>query len=334
MKKKNYNFLKKRLAKLVRVFGLELVDQYNFTFLSNNKYLTEGLDIKNRSISIPFGELKIERKVNSILIILRTCTSELLMDQKKDRVFGKEKKEYTFRTINSLKKNINFLKKKLPNLYTEILITDTNSSDEDINNMKQKLENIECRSNLIKINVEKHKSRITGSGGYSNAKISNMANFHESINIAEKSNSDLVFFLEDDYILRENCLVEMIKSYEKFSTLLKNEIILLPADYPYLYEKNSLTEIFSGFENHWRKVDESLVTFMTSTKLINKYVNELLQMTKEWEDPWEQTLYEIYKKNYCLSPIPYLAMQCANINSRYGIHPSFNWIKEWEKNND
>ena len=56
MKKKNYNFLKKRLAKLVRVFGLELVDQYNFTFLSNNKYLTEGLYIKNRSISIPFGE--------------------------------------------------------------------------------------------------------------------------------------------------------------------------------------------------------------------------------------------------------------------------------------
>jgi len=334
MKKKNYNFLKKRLAKLVRVFGLELVDQYNFTFLSNNKYLTEGLDIKNRSISIPFGELKVERKVNSILIILRTCTSELLMDQKKDRVFGKEKKEYTFRTINSLKKNINFLKKKLPNLYTEILITDTNSSDEDINNMKQKLENIECRSNLIKINVEKHKSRITGSGSYSNAKISNMANFHESINTAKKSNSDLVFFLEDDYILRENCLVEMIKSYEKFSTLLKNEIILLPADYPYLYEKNNLTEIFSGTENHWRKVDESLVTFMTSTKLINKYVNELLQMTKEWEDPWEQTLLEIYKKNYCLSPIPSLAMHCANINSRYGIPPSFNWIKEWEKNND
>ena len=200
--------------------------------------------------------------------------------------------------------------------------------------MKQKLENIECRSNLIKINVEKHKSRITGSGGYSNAKISNMANFHESINIAEKSNSDLVFFLEDDYILRENCLVEMIKSYEKFSTLLKNEIILLPADYPYLYEKNNLTEIFSGIENHWRKVDESLVTFMTSTKLIKKYINELLQMTKEWEDPWEQTLYEIYKKNYCLSPIPSLAMHCANINSRYGIPPSFNWIKEWEKNND
>lgn len=334
MKKKIYSFLKKRLAKLVRMFGLELVDQYNFTFLSNNKYLTEGLDIKNRSISIPFGELKIERKVNSILIILRTCTSELLMDQKKDRVFGKKKKEYTFRTLNSLKKNINFLKKKLPNLYIEILITDTNSSDEDINNMKQKLENIECRSNLIKINVGKHKSSITGSGGYSNAKISNMANFHESINIAEKSNSDLVFFLEDDYILRENCLVEMIKSYEKFSTLLKKEIILLPADYPYLYEKNSLTEIFSGFENHWRKVDESLVTFMTSTKLIKKYINELLQMTKEWEDPWETTLYEIYKKNYCLSPIPSLAMHCANINSRYGIPPSFNWIEEWEKNND
>lgn len=334
MKKKIYNFLKKKLAKLVRMLGLELVDQYNFTFLTNNKYLTEGLDIKNRSISIPFGELKIERKVNSILIILRTCTSELLMDQRKDRVFGKEKKEYTFRTLNSLKKNINFLKKKLPNLYIEILITDTNSSDEDINNMKQKLENIECISNLIKINIEKHKSRISGSGGYSNAKISNMANFHESINIAEKSNSDLVFFLEDDYILRENCLVEMIKSYEKFSNLLKNEIILLPADYPYLYEKNSLTEIFSGIENHWRKVDESLVTFMTSPKLIKKYINELLQMTKEWEDPWEQTLYKIYKKNYCLSPIPSLAMHCANINSRYGIPPSFNWIEEWEKNND
>ena len=44
------------------------------------------------------------------------------------------------------------------------------------------------------------------------------------------------------------------------------------------------------------KSNESLVTFMTSLKIINEYWPELIKMASEWTDPWEETLHEIYKK--------------------------------------
>jgi len=43
---------------------------------------------------------------------------------------------------------------------------------------------------------------------------------------------------------------------------------------------------------------------------------------------------EIYKKEYCLSPIPSLAMHCTNINSTYGISPNMGWKELWNENAD
>jgi len=107
---------------------------------------------------------------------------------------------------------------------------------------------------------------------------------------------------------------------------------LLPSDYPYLYTKDESTKIYVGEKHHWRIVDESLVTFMTSKKLIEKYFNELEKMGIEWIDPWEKPLHKIYETNPCLSPIPSLAVHCANINSIFGISPLVNLKKLWEDN--
>ena len=48
--------------------------------------------------------------------------------------------------------------------------------------------------------------------------------------------------------------------------------------------------------------------------------------------PMERKLHEIYEKEYCLSPLPSLAMHATNINSVYGIPPNYDWIKNWEDN--
>ena len=79
----------------------------------------------------------------------------------------------------------------------------------------------------------------------------------------------------------------MIFSYEKFYSLFSQDIILLPSDYPYLYTKDEDTKVYLGEKNHWRLVSESLVTFMTNKKLIEKYFSELEKMGLEWTDPWE-----------------------------------------------
>ena len=96
------------------------------------------------------------------------------------------------------------------------------------------------------------------------------------------------------------------------------------------YEDDS--KIFFGNMRHWRSVNETLITFLTSKKMINKYLTELKLMSTIRHHPMELKLHEIYKKEYCISPIPSLAMHATNINSTYGLPPNFNWKKIWDEN--
>ena len=72
-----------------------------------------------------------------------------------------------------------------------------------------------------------------------------MASIKESFNYI-KNCKDLIYFVEDDYIHKKNALVEMLFAYEKFSSILKNEIFILSTDYPYLYKKMSDSNILWG----------------------------------------------------------------------------------------
>ena len=91
------SFLKKMFIKLCRLIGFEIIDQANFSSPTLNKGLEKTLSIQGeKSITIPLGQIDIKRKIKSVKIILRSCTSELIMDQNKKRLFNCEKNEYTF----------------------------------------------------------------------------------------------------------------------------------------------------------------------------------------------------------------------------------------------
>ena len=64
IKNSNKNsFFKKLFIKLCRIFGYEIIDQSNFTSPTLKKELDEILTVQGRkSITIPLGELKIEKK--------------------------------------------------------------------------------------------------------------------------------------------------------------------------------------------------------------------------------------------------------------------------------
>ena len=123
----------------------------------------------------------------------------------------------------------------------------------------------------------------------------------------------------------------MILAYERISSQVNREFFLCPADYPYLYTKLDPTNIFLGSSKHWRRVDETLCTFLTSKIILQKYWKKLVSMCQYEHYPFEQPLHEIYKKEYCLSPIPSLAMHCTNINSAYGLSPNIDWKKAWDE---
>tara|TARA_Y100000591_G_scaffold209283_1_gene181366 strand:- start:49 stop:291 length:243 start_codon:yes stop_codon:yes gene_type:complete len=80
--------MKKLFIRICKLFGLELIDQNRFSSPTLNKELNQDLSILNeKSIIIPLGQVKITRKVKSILIIIRMNTEIAIWDQNKKRLF-------------------------------------------------------------------------------------------------------------------------------------------------------------------------------------------------------------------------------------------------------
>ena len=327
------NIFKKIFIKICRLLDFEIIDQSSYDIPTSFKKISDNLSVPGiKSITLPLGELKITRKVKSLKIIFKSCTSELILDQNKKRLFNKEKNEYTFRSLNSLLGSVSQAKKIFKNINFDIIVTDTNSPRTDLIKIKSILSKYKISNKLIEINLDNLKGIILDN--VSDAKFATMANYYTSLNLVKNNTADLVYMVEDDYIHTNDSILEMLFSYEKLSSILKNEIFLLPADYPYLYTKSNNTKIFLGHKKHWRLVDESLGTFMTSKNLILENFEELIQMSTKWTDPFEKPLHDIYAKTPCFSPIPSLAIHCSNVNSAYGLPPNLDWKNVWDANED
>ena len=337
------NFFSKFIAKIVRKFGYEIIDQANLEVTETNILASENLS-KNgeKSITVPLGSTKITNKINSLSIIIRSYTfgdkdnDQVMLDQSKKRIFDAPKIEYTLRTIKSVIKSCELARNNFKDLKIKIFITDDKSNDKNLSKINKILNITNIETKLININENEFINEISSTDiegkEISRNMISNMRNILKSIQIAENDNSDLFYFLEDDYIHTADSISEMLFTYEKISSQLSKELFLCPADYPYLYSTIDNTKLFFGNMRHWRTVNESLITFLTSKKMIKKYLDDLKLMGSKRHHPMELKLHKIYEKEYCLSPIPSLAMHTTNINSIYGLPPNFNWKKIWEEN--
>ena len=329
--KKKSNFFKKLFIKLCRLLGFEIIDQSSFTSPTLNKNLCETLSIQGKkSITVPLGEIKIKNKIKSLKVILRSCTSELIMDQNKRRIFDEEKNEYTFRTLRSLIKSIKKASLELKDIKFDLIVTDTNSPKEDTDKIKEILNKSNIENKFEPIDLNKFKDKIKP--GYSKAKFSNMANFYTSLIISKKQSADIIYFVEDDYLHFEPMLEEMVTSYERIASQIKKDIFMCPSDYPYLYMNNLKTNVLIGSKRHWRTVDKTLCTFMTTKKLLNKYWDNFYKNCQDRHDPFEKYLNEIYFTEICISPIKSLSLHLTNINSSYGLSPFIDYKKLWEEN--
>ena len=343
MKKRNENFntnlLKKIFIKICRIFGYEIIDQNNFYVPTQKKELNENLSIQgNKSIVLPLGEVKISRKVKSLTVIFRSCTTVNMLTQNKKRLFDNNKSEYTLRSLNSIIKSLNYLKKTLPIVSFKIIVIDHNSKLEDLEKIKNLLKKSNIINSIINLNVNEFINDIkkinAKNENITDNQMSNMSNIHKSLIVAKNDCDDLIYFVEDDYLHTKDTFTEMILTYERISSQLNKELILCPADYPYLYTKADPTSIFLGANKHWRRIEETLCTFCTSKILIDKYWSKFISMCQFEHYPFEQPLHEIYEVEYCLSPIPSLAIHCTNVNSIFGLSPNVNWKEIWDKNED
>ena len=321
--------MKKLFIKICKLFGFELIDQNKFSSPTLNKELNQELSILNeKSIILPLVEVKITRKVKSIVIIVRMNTEVEIWDQSKKRLFEMPKIEYSYRSINSLINSINFCQTKYPNLQIKTIIVDDNSKDKNLDRIKKLIDgkNID----IISLNHNKYKDLIKEQK--TKETFSNLASLMNSFEIGKDQSEDLIFFIEDDYLHFEPMLEEMVASYERVASQLNRDIFMCPTDYPYLYMNNEKTNILIGNKRHWRTIDKTLCTFLTTKDLLNKYWDNFYQTCLDRHDPFEKYLNEIYKNEICISPLKSLSLHLTNINSSYGLSPFVDYKKLWEVN--
>ena len=325
------SIIKKLFIKLSKVLGFELIDQSDFKSPTLQKELNEDLSIINKkSIVLPLGEVKITKRVNSVLIIFRTNTDIEIWDQNKKRLFEEPKIEYSLRALNSLIRSINFSKSKYPNINFQTIIVDDKSKEENLNKLKKLIDGSGLDISIISLNHDKYKNTIKQQ--VNDQTFSNLASLLQSFELGKEHGDDLVFFVEDDYLHFEPMMEEMIASYERIASQINKEIFMCPTDYPYLYMNNEKTNILIGNKRHWRTINQTLCTFMTTKSLLNKYWDNFKNTCLDRNDPFEKHLNEIYKSEFCVSPLKSLSLHLTNVNSSYGLSPFIDYKKLWDEN--
>ncbi len=321
--------MKKFFIKICKLFGFEIIDQNEFISPTLNKELNKDLSILNKkSIVLPLGEVKITRKVTSILIIVRVNTEIEVWDQNKRRLFEKPKIDYSIRSIKSLINSINLCQKKYSDLKIKTIVLDDSSKNENLEKIKQIIKDVD--SEIISLDTKKFETKIKKQK--SQETFSNLASLFQSFEIGKKIGEDLIFFIEDDYLHFETMLDEMISTYERVSSQVGKDIFMCPADYPYLYMNNEKTNILIGNKRHWRTINKTLCTFLTSKKLLDLYWENFSKNCEDRHDPFEKYINEIYKNEFCISPLKSLSIHLTNVNSSYGLSPFINYKDLWDQN--
>jgi hypothetical protein len=325
------SIIKRLFIKLTKVLGYEIIDQSDFSSPTLQKELNEDLSIINeKSIVLPLGEVKITKKVNSVLIIFRANTDIEIWDQNKKRLFEEPKIEYSLRALKSLIRSINFSKTKYSNIKFKTIIVDDKSKEENLNKIKKLIDGCGLDISITPLNHEKYKDTIKQQKN--DQTFSNLASLLQSFELGKEHGEDLVFFVEDDYLHFEPMMEEMIASYERIASQVNKNIFMCPADYPYLYMNNEKTNILIGNKRHWRTVNQTLCTFMTTKSLLDKYWDNFYNNCLDRHDPFEKYLNEIYSKEFCISPLKSLSLHLTNVNSSYGLSPFINYKKLWDEN--
>ena len=321
--------MKKFFIKICKFLGFEIIDQNEFVSPTLNKELNEDLSIINKkSIVLPLGEVKITRKVNSILIIIRVNTEIEVWDQNKRRLFEQPKIEYSIRSIKSLINSINLCQKKYSDLKIKLIILDDTSNDENLDKIKEIIKDV--NGEIISLDTKEFETKIKKQK--TQETFSNLASLLKCFEIGKEIGEDLIYFVEDDYLHFETMLGEVIATYERVSSQVGKDIFMCPADYPYLYMNNEKTNILIGDKRHWRTISKTLCTFLTSKKLLDLYWQNFSKNCEDRHDPFEKYINEIYKNEFCISPLTSLSVHLTNVNSSYGLSPFINYKDLWDQN--
>ena len=324
------NIIKKIFILIARKLGFELIDQNQFKSPTLDRDLNNNLTNNQKSIILPLGEVKLIKKINDLMIIFRTNMNIHLWDQNKKRIFEKDKIEYVKRSLNSLIKSIKIAKENYPLINFNLIILDDRSNEQNLIKIKNILDKSSQKYEIINHKHSDHKNVIKEQKSVDT--FANLSSLLKCFEIGKNKGKDLIYFVEDDYLHFDYSLEEMIGTYERVSSQLKNNLFVCPADYPFLYMNNEKTNLLIGNKRHWRTINKTLCTFMTSKEILDRYWENFYKNCLDRHDPFEKYLNEIYENEICISPVKSLSIHMTNVNSSYGLSPFIDYKSLWEEN--
>ena len=181
------NFFKKIFIKICRLLNFEIIDQSNFIVPTLKKRLDENLSSAGRkSITLPMGEIKITRQINSLNVIFRFCTKVKILNQNKERIFGNEKYEYTLRSLNSILKCIQIVKSNFKYLDIKITAIDVDSDEIYVKKINNMIKSNNINFEYIKLETNEFKDFVDQNT--SENQKSMMTNVYKSLEIGKNGN--------------------------------------------------------------------------------------------------------------------------------------------------
>ena len=299
---------------LLKILNVHAIDKETFN-LVNPHTNNEGknfFELNKKTYILSNGYLDLKRKIKKLDIYYRFTPSIDLWNTKGSwkRIIPNIDKETLIKvSLLSLKRSILFFLKN-NNLKITLNLVHDQSNDKFNNDLK----NLLLDDNY---QIEFHNSKIKGNRG----------SYLECCDQCENS-EDLIFFIEDDYLFNENCIDEMLITYARISTLIEKDIFLCPSDYAFYYDSNYSTSIYIGKNHRWRIVNETLLTFLFSKSILNKFRQNIRLVGERENSPFEKPLHEIFDQIPCLAPIKstsyHLSRTVPGIESE--------WLDLWKKN--
>ena len=268
---------------LLKILNVHAIDKETFNLINPviNNQGNNFFNLNHKTYILSNGFLNLKRKIKKLDIYYRFSPSVDLWNTKgswKRIISDIDKKTLIKVSLLSLKKSILYFLDNNDLNITLNLIHDQSNTDFNTE-IKNLMTNKKFETNLCE-------SKIKGNRG----------SYLECCDQSEKS-EDLIFFVEDDYLFNEDCLDEMILSYSRISTLVENDIFLCPSDYSFYYDSNYSTSIYIGKNHRWRIVKETLLTFLFSKKILNKYRQNIRLVGEKENSPFENR-YTIFLRKY------------------------------------
>jgi len=133
------------------------------------------------------------------------------------------------------------------------------------------------------------------------------------------TDSDIVYFVEDDYLHHPDAIAEMVDSFLRFTRNLGGkEVALSPIDDPLDYVPESIKpyRIVQGARRHWKTNDHTTFSMMISRNSLIKHWN-VFQDFSRYGEPGiceDNTINLMYRGGgvYLFSPLPALAVHLCD----------------------